>query len=169
MLNEFVCCPRLGYLMWAEAEFDVSADTVDGKRVHRRTDAEKGDLPDAGEEAEKIHACSVWLSAPGEGLTARMDLVEEFRPLVVDSAVLQAINTGVVKPDDFVRRGGAVAMENKARARFIEAYERRMDQLVSHPLFGYRVSYRRILEVRARLLARHLNGELEEYPEFCTR
>jgi len=44
-----------------------------------------------------------------------------------------------------------------------------MDQLVSHPLFGYRVSYRRILEVQARLLARHLNGELSEYPQFCTR
>jgi len=98
-----------------------------------------------------------------------LDLMEEFRPLVVDSAVLQAVNTGVVGPNDFVRRGGAVALQGPARSRFIKAYERRMDQLVSHPLFGYRVSYRRILEVQARLLARHLNGELSEYPQFCTR
>ena len=98
-----------------------------------------------------------------------LDLMEEFRPLVVDSAVLQAVNTGVVGPEDFVRRGGAVALQGPARSRFIKAYERRMDQLVSHPLFGYRVSYRRILEVQARLLARHLSGELSEYPQFCTR
>ena len=98
-----------------------------------------------------------------------LDLMEEFRPLVVDSAVLQAVNTGVVGPEDFVRRGGAVALQGPARGRFIKAYERRMDQLVSHPLFGYRVSYRRILEVQARLLARHLSGELSEYPQFCTR
>jgi len=98
-----------------------------------------------------------------------LDLMEEFRPLIVDSAVLQAVNTGVVKAGDFTRRGGAVSIDAKARARFIEGLERRLDQPVSHPVFGYRVSYRRILEVQVRLLARHLAGELAEYPQFCTR
>ena len=49
------------------------------------------------------------------------------------------------------------------------AYERRMDELVTHPVFGYRISYRRIFEVQTRLLARHLAGEIPEFPAFCTR
>ena len=98
-----------------------------------------------------------------------LDVMEEFRPLVVDSVVLTAINTGVVQPADFIRRAGAVALTTAGRARFIGAYERRMDEEITHPLFGYRVSYRRILEVQVRLLARHLGGELPAYPPFLTR
>jgi CRISPR-associated protein Cas1 len=44
-----------------------------------------------------------------------------------------------------------------------------MDQLIVHPVFGYRISYRRVLEVQARLFARCLLGEIEEYPSFRTR
>ena len=44
-----------------------------------------------------------------------------------------------------------------------------MDTLVTHPLFGYPVSYRRVLEMQARLLSRHLLGELPAYPVFRTR
>ncbi len=98
-----------------------------------------------------------------------LDLMEEFRPLVGDSVVLSAINTGVIRPDDFVRSTGAVALKSAGRRRLIAAYERRMDQLVSHPVFGYRISYRRVLEVQARLLGRVLLGELDEYPPFRTR
>ena len=98
-----------------------------------------------------------------------LDVMEEFRPLVVDSVVLTAINTGAVRADDFIRRGGAVALKPDGRTRFIQAYERRMDEEITHPLFGYRVSYRRILEVQVRLLARHLGGELADYPPFVTR
>jgi CRISPR-associated protein Cas1 len=44
-----------------------------------------------------------------------------------------------------------------------------MDTLVTHPLFDYRVSYRRLLEIQARLLARYMEGEIPEYPVFVTR
>ena len=44
-----------------------------------------------------------------------------------------------------------------------------MDQLVRHPVFGYQISYRRVLDVQARLLGRHLSGEIPYYPEFLTR
>ena len=98
-----------------------------------------------------------------------LDLIEEFRPLIADSVVLNAINTGVVRGTDFVERGGAVSLGAAGRARFLGAYERRMDELVTHPVFGYRVSYRRVLEVQARLLARHLAGEIPEFPSFLTR
>jgi CRISPR-associated protein Cas1 len=98
-----------------------------------------------------------------------LDLMEEFRPLVADSVVLNAVNTGVVQRDDFVGRGGAVALSESGRSRFLQAYERRMDELVTHPVFGYRISYRRVLEVQARLLARFLAGEIPHYPGFQTR
>lgn len=98
-----------------------------------------------------------------------LDLMEEMRPIIADSVVLTAVNTGVVRANDFVRRGGAVSLTEAGRTRLVRAYERRMDELVTHPLFGYRISYRRVLEVQARLLARHLGGEIPEYPGFQTR
>ena len=98
-----------------------------------------------------------------------LDLMEGFRPLIVDSAVLSAINTQMVTPDDFTRSGESVALTARGRKRFLQAYEQRMDALVTHPLFGYRVSYRRVLEIQARLLARVITGELAEYPGFETR
>lgn len=98
-----------------------------------------------------------------------LDLMEELRPIVADSTVISAINNGVVGPDDFVRAAGSVAIAPEARRRFIVAYERRMDQLVTHPIFGYRLSYRRLLEVQARLLGRVLLGEIDKYPSFRTR
>jgi CRISPR-associated protein Cas1 len=98
-----------------------------------------------------------------------LDVMEEFRPLIVDSVVLAAVNTGAIKADAFIRRGGAVSLTPSGRTSFLRAYERRMEELVSHPIFGYRISYRRILEVQTRLLARHLAGELAEYPPFATR
>lgn len=98
-----------------------------------------------------------------------LDLMEEFRPILADSTVITAINNGVVGPSDFVAHTTGVALRPHARKRFLLAYERRMDQLVTHPVFGYRVSYRRVLEVQARLFGRFLLGEIPEYPEFRTR
>lgn len=98
-----------------------------------------------------------------------LDLMEGFRPLIADSAVLTAINTRMVTKDDFIRVGPAVSLTAKGRKAFLRAYEQRMDTLVTHPLFGYRINYRRMLEVQARLLARVVTGELTTYPGFETR
>lgn len=98
-----------------------------------------------------------------------LDIMEEFRPLIADSVVLTAINNGEVRSEDFIRRMGSVALTPEGRRRFIETYERRMGQEITHPVFGYQVSYRRILEVQARLLGRYLCGEIPEYPAFTTR
>lgn len=98
-----------------------------------------------------------------------LDLMEPFRPLIADSTVIQAINNGEVRPTDFVAAAGSVNLSPDGRKRFIGTFERRMSLEVTHPLFGYRVSYRRLLELQARLLARHLLGELNEYPGFTPR
>jgi len=98
-----------------------------------------------------------------------LDLMEPFRPLIADSAVIQAINTRMVTPRDFVQAGPAVVLRPEGRKALYRAYEQRMDTLVTHPMFEYRVSYRRLLEIQARLLARYMEGEIAEYPVFVTR
>jgi len=98
-----------------------------------------------------------------------LDLAEEFRPLIADSVVLTLVNNGEVTPASFIRRAGAVALTDAGRRAVLAAFERRMDTLVTHPVFDYRISYRRVLEVQARLLGRALSGEIAEYPTFCTR
>jgi CRISPR-associated protein Cas1 len=98
-----------------------------------------------------------------------LDLMEPFRPLIADSLVLQVINNGEVGVGDFVRAAGAVALQDRGRKHLIAAFERRLEQEITHPLFGYQVSYRRLLEVQARLLGRHLQGEIPEYPQIVTR
>ncbi len=98
-----------------------------------------------------------------------LDLMEGFRPLIGDSAVITAVNTRMVTPRDFIRVGPAVALTNRGRKAFLRAYEQRMDTLVTHPMFGYRVNYRRVLEIQARLLARAVTGEIPRYVGFETR
>lgn len=98
-----------------------------------------------------------------------LDLMEEFRPLVADSVVLGLINNRAISRSDFVRRGRACALNESARRTVARAYEARMDTLVRHPIFGYQVSYRRVIEIQARLLARTLVGELPSYRPFTTR
>ena len=98
-----------------------------------------------------------------------LDMMEPFRPLLVDSAVITAINNGEVRPTDFVRTPVGVNLSNTGRKRFLRTLERRMAQEVVHPLFGYRVEYRRLLEMQARLLGRFLLGEVGDYPNFLTR
>lgn len=98
-----------------------------------------------------------------------LDLMEEFRPLLVDSAVLTAVNTEVVTEDDFIRAAGAVTLTEKGRKAFTGAYERRVRQEVTHPVFGYKLDYRRVLQVQARLLSRAVTGEIPRYPGFETR
>ena len=98
-----------------------------------------------------------------------LDLMEPFRTLIVESAVVSAINTRMVTPRDFVRSGNAVSLTTSGRKGFFRAYELRMDAMVTHPIFEYRVSYRRLLEVQVRLLAKVLEGEIAEYPVFVTR
>ena len=98
-----------------------------------------------------------------------LDMMEPFRPLIVDSVVVTAINNGEIRPTDFVRSPIGVALSDAGRKRFLGTFERRLSQEVTHPLFGYRVEYRRLLEIQARLLGRYLMGEIPANPNFVTR
>jgi CRISPR-associated protein Cas1 len=98
-----------------------------------------------------------------------LDLMEEFRPLVADSVAITAINTRIIGPGDFVRAGDAVNLSANGRKRFFSAYEQRLNATIVHPVFDYQVSYRRALELQARMLAKVLTGEIEQYVPFTTR
>jgi CRISPR-associated protein Cas1 len=99
-----------------------------------------------------------------------LDLMEEFRPLVVDSVVLTCLNKRIIQKDDFVvELGCAHRLNDEARRRFLLQYEERKNTEFKHPLFSYRMTYHRCFELQARLLAKHLQGELDEYPPLVTK
>lgn len=98
-----------------------------------------------------------------------LDLMEEFRSLIVDSAAITAINTGILAPSDFERTQNSCMLNAGGRKGFLKAFEARMDHLATHPVFDYKCSWRRILAIQAQLLARHLRGEIPNYPGMVTR
>ncbi|MCY3609433.1 MAG: CRISPR-associated endonuclease Cas1 [Acidimicrobiaceae bacterium] len=98
-----------------------------------------------------------------------LDLAEEFRPLIAESVVINAVNNGEVSESGFVVRAGGAALEQAARRAVIASYERRLEQEITHPTYGYKITYRRVLEVQARMLAAAMLGEIPEYVPFTTR
>ncbi len=98
-----------------------------------------------------------------------LDIMEPFRPIIADSVVLTVVNTGEVSVSDFVISHAGTSLTSAGRRRFIGAFERRLSQETTHPLFGYRLSMRRLLLLQARLLCRHLNDELPRYPHYLPR
>ncbi|CAM2834951.1 CRISPR-associated endonuclease Cas4/Cas1 [Skermania piniformis] len=98
-----------------------------------------------------------------------LDLMEEFRPLLADSTVIGMINNGEVTVGDFERRSGGCWLTLQGRRKVIAAYERRIDTRVTHPVFKYRISYRRVLDVQARIAAGVMTGELTQYVPMETR
>ena len=98
-----------------------------------------------------------------------LDLAEEFRPIIADSVVVSVINNGEIRSSGFIVRAQGVAMNQQARRSFLSAYERRLDHEITHPTYGYRITYRRVLEVQARMLGAYLLGEIPEYVAFMTR
>ncbi|MCY4589124.1 MAG: CRISPR-associated endonuclease Cas1 [Alphaproteobacteria bacterium] len=108
--------------------------------------------------------------APRYGKPAlALDVMEPFRPLIADSVVLSVVNTGEVSATDFVTATTGTALTSTGRRRFVAAFERRLSQETTHPLFGYRLSMRRLLFLQSRLLCRYLQGELAKYPHYLPR
>jgi CRISPR-associated protein Cas1 len=98
-----------------------------------------------------------------------LDMMEEFRPLIADSVAINLFNNEELSKKDFIETRAGVSLTSNGKKAVVAGYERRMETEIVHPIFGYKVSYRRVLEVQARLLARAIFGEIREYPPFCTR
>jgi CRISPR-associated protein Cas1 len=98
-----------------------------------------------------------------------LDLVEEFRPIIVDSVVLTMLNKRMLTLNDFVVELGAYRLKDERRKNFFTQLEERLNEEIAHPLFGYKVTYRRCLELQTRLLAKALTGEIDEYPPLLIK
>ena len=96
-----------------------------------------------------------------------LDLMEEFRPYLADRLALSLINRRQVSPEGFTTtESGAVSMDDATRKAVIAAYQKRKQEQVVHPYLGEKVSVGLLIHLQARLLARHVRGELDAYPAF---
>jgi len=98
-----------------------------------------------------------------------LDMMEEFRPIIADSVAFKLFNKKELMDEDFIKTGIGISLTAEAKRKVVSGYEQRMQTEIVHPIFGYKVSYRRVLEIQARLLSRVLSGELSEYPAFIIR
>lgn len=99
-----------------------------------------------------------------------LDLVEEFRSVIVDSVVLTVVNKQMVTPEDF-RPGpkGGVILRRSGLRDFLSQYTARLQTEVIHPLAGRRLTYQKCFEVQARLLRKVIEGQRERYEPFLTK
>ena len=99
-----------------------------------------------------------------------LDLMEEFRPLLVDRLVLSLVNRRQVALAGFTTAAsGAVAMDDKTRKTVLVAYQKRKQATIMHPFLGEKTTLGLLPHLQARLLARHLRGDLDAYPPFLWR
>ena len=98
-----------------------------------------------------------------------LDLMEEFRPIIADSVVVTLINNRQITPNDFTQSHGGWFLTDAARKKFYATYEKRKNEMITHPVFKYKISFRRALELQVRLLAKCLMGEIETYTPLTVR
>ncbi|HLG14536.1 MAG TPA: type I-C CRISPR-associated endonuclease Cas1c [Blastocatellia bacterium] len=93
-----------------------------------------------------------------------LDMMEEFRPMIADRLAITLVNRKQVGPRDFVvREGGAVECTKEGRKAVIAAYQTRKQETVTHPILGQEFRIGHLMLAQARILARHLRGDLQEY------
>lgn len=99
-----------------------------------------------------------------------LDLMEEFRPILADRLVCSLINRRQIALKDFVtEENGSVRLEDDARKKVLEAYQRRKDKELLHPFIEEKVSFGLLPHIQAKLLARFIRGDIDAYPAFVWR
>ena len=93
-----------------------------------------------------------------------LDLMEEFRPLIADRLAITLVNRRQIEAKDFVaREGGAFELKKDSRKAVIAAYQTRKQDVITHPILNQEVRVGHLMLVQARILARHLRGDIPEY------
>lgn len=111
-----------------------------------------------------------YLHQPRYGRPAlALDLMEEFRPIITDSVVLNIVNHRILTEQDFKEELGVVYLKPDARKKFYGKFEERLQEELQHPYFNYKTEYRRCIELQARLLGKWLTGEIPAYLPFSVR
>jgi len=106
------------------------------------------------------------MDRPGRASLA-LDLMEEMRPVLADRLALSLINRRQIGADDFIiEDGGGVMMKDDARKAVLIAWQERKKEQLRHPFIGEAMALGLVVHMQARLLARHLRGDLDGYPPF---
>ncbi|WP_426036246.1 type I-C CRISPR-associated endonuclease Cas1c [Cypionkella sp. TWP1-2-1b2] len=96
-----------------------------------------------------------------------LDLMEEFRPVLVDRLALSLVNRRQLRAQDFeIREGGAVMMTDEARKTVLTAWQKRKKEERLHPFLAEKIPFGLVPFVQAQMLAPHLRGDLEAYPQW---
>jgi CRISPR-associated protein Cas1 len=99
-----------------------------------------------------------------------LDLMEEFRPWLADRLAITLINRQQIGAGDFQHReGGAVEFTDKGRKLVIQAYQERKKETFNHSLLGQQIRIGQVPFVQARILARHLRGDIPHYLPFIPK
>lgn len=100
-----------------------------------------------------------------------LDLMEEFRPLIVDAVVLNSINTQKLTLDDFVTEplSNAVSLNKEGLKIFLRMYEQKKQSQFKHPVLKRKVTYQETFEIQARLVAKYLMNETDKYPPLIMK
>ena len=105
---------------------------------------------------------------PGKPALA-LDLMEPFRPLVADSIAISTFNRGELTEGHFLQTAAGCSLTDAGRGAFFGAWGRRMDTEVTHPVFEYRLSYRRMMMLHARMISAWLVGDIATLSFLTTR
>lgn len=108
------------------------------------------------------------VSRPGRPALA-LDLMEPFRPLIADSVAITCFNRGELTDGHFLRTASGCSLTDAGRRSFFNALGRRMDTEVTHPVFEYRLSYRRMIVLHARMIAAWLTEDIPSLAFLTTR
>ena len=110
-----------------------------------------------------FHVCR-----PGRPALA-LDLMEPFRPLIADSVMISLFNRAEIGEGHFIRTAAGCMLTDAGRKAFFGAWGRRMETEVTHPVFGYKLSYRRMLVLHARMVSAWMLGEVPTLAFLTTR
>lgn len=103
---------------------------------------------------------------PGRASLA-LDLMEELRAPLADRFVLTLINTRCIGKNDFLEReSGAVLLTDAGRKKFIQSWQERKRETITHPYLKEKIPWGLVPYVQAMLLARFLRDDLDGYPPF---
>ncbi|MBI1930591.1 CRISPR-associated endonuclease Cas1 [Candidatus Poribacteria bacterium] len=181
-INTFVFCPRRFYYESVEGHQVINDPVEEGKIQHERVHAEMKDRREGDKKVSRrqyLASATLGVSGYTDVISAiqivgldpyvdffhqqtygrpclALDFMEEFRPIIADSVVITLINNRQIKPDDFTQSHGGWFLKDHARKRFYDAYEKRKNETITHPVFQYQLNFRRALELQVRLLAKCL-------------
>lgn len=103
---------------------------------------------------------------PGRASLA-LDVMEELRGVVADRFVLKLINKKMITIKDFLKKeDGAVILTDEGRKKFLQAWQERKQEPLTHPFLEEKISWGLVPHAQAMLLSRYLRGDLDEYPPF---